>query len=268
MTAASFAAASSILATTDGAWQSNAQPWDCINWPSPSCTVPTNNPYWANPSGDGYQHGVGYYLENTNSWPSVTYYGNSDGTAVPDLDFNGGGVSYSLTLASVNTLATGDVVGYYDQDGYHPLFTASDPEGDVQVFTPVGAVWSLYECPAADVGSGNACSDYWNSQTADSSTGAGTEATDLGTYHQHFAIFADPNAPDPADLSSYYIGVEDGITDSEITAARDLPVPGEMTGDYNDLVFTYSSVPEPTTMVLVGSALFGLAWIRRRRATR
>jgi hypothetical protein len=74
-------------------------------------------------------------------------------------------------------------------------------------------------------------------------TEAGKWGTDDPNF-QHFAVFKE-------NSNVYWIGIEDLLCGGD--------------KDYNDMVVKIAPVPEPATMLLLGSGLLGLAGYARRR---
>lgn len=252
--AAAFASGDAINGT--GSWQSAAP-------------NQTGTPFWANPSGDGPQCGVGYVLTGSSNatycssslnalTSPLSYFGN--GTAAPtNLYFTANPTGYMVTLDGVFTNAPDQIGWYSTTDPSHTvnwLLSTATTLGVPIFFNPCGGTcdFGLVEGPGAVV-------DTWYSDTSLSSSGA--EYASLGSYHQHFAAFQVT-----AGISNYYLGVEDGETNWVVTGTAYTTQNGSVSeggGDYNDLVLQLQTVPEPATLGFVGLGLMALLGARRLR---
>jgi hypothetical protein len=219
----------------------------------------TGPAYWMNPSLDGPQANVGYYLLKTGMFVTSPFGNNSPaipgsqleswtgstGKADPSLTFSGGGVRVSL-YATLASFAPSNELGWYDvtpsgPGALHPLFTGVLEDGskvDSTTFTPSGQFGLYVRSPDG----------LFFSQTQFN------PSFDLladGSFHQHFSLFRDDRS------GSLFFGVEDAVG----------PNAGEKGGDFNDLVIRFdSTVPEPSSLLLVGLAgAVGLAVARRRQ---
>jgi len=195
------------------------------------------NPYWDGNSYDSSSPlNIGNYLTNTGgfsggSGPGIAY--NYWGTSTGGSDlFKMHWISGSNNVAmqlEVAGYASQNIFGYYD---------GVDVGGDLGYHT----LFSGPQTPVATT-SFTPTKDYvFYLKSPD-----GTFKTDMtnGDTYQHFAIFKEAEG-------KYWIGMEDLKTGSDY--------------DYNDMVVKVSqvSVPEPTTMLLLGLGLLGLAGIRRK----
>jgi hypothetical protein len=125
----------------------------------------------------------------------------------------------------VSAFDTQNIFGYHDSAGNHVLFTGPNGAGATATFTPTGDYYFYLQSPD------------------------GTFSTNMtgGDAYQHFAIFKEADG-------IYWLGMEDLV--SATTSDK----------DYNDMIVKVSQVPvpEPTTMLLLGLGLVGLAGIRRK----
>jgi hypothetical protein len=216
--------------------------------------------YWMQPSMDGSQANVGYYLMKTGMFASSSLGNNSPaipgsqleewigsgGKADSSLTFSSpGGVRISL-YATVAGYSNVNELGWYDvqdRSTLHPLFKGVSEDGskvDSTTFYPTGSFGFYLRSPAGLFFS----QDQFNPQ--------GDLLSD-GSDHQHFALFRDDSS------GTTWFGVEDMMG----------PNPGEKGGDFNDLVFRVDPlgvVPEPSSLLLMGLAsAAGVAVARRRQ---
>lgn len=200
-----------------------------------------NYPYWDGASWDGSNKNVGNYLTNTGGFSGSTdgpgaidYWGFSDGSADPNFYFS---PSYPALTAVIKFEIAGfkdyNKFGWYEVDsGYlHELYDGSAGTGDSVSFSP-GEKYGYYL--TSKEGNTFYTESYRNL---------------IDTGYQHFAVFLDPS-----DFS-FWIGVED-LVSAGCWAKTDR--------DYNDFGVKVNPVPEPATMLLLGSGLVLLAGIGRR----
>jgi hypothetical protein len=191
------------------------------------------SPYWDNSSGDGSRKNVGYLLDNKFSdYPA--FWGNSSGGFDTDIYFK-------KTSAYSGAALTVEIAGYanynsfgwyeWDSSGYtlHQIFAGSDSAASAGTFAP-SAEYGFYLL--------NKTGHLFMSQ-------AGAWGSTDPSF-QHFAVFQQ-------DPGVYWLGIED--------------LPGGGDKDYNDMVVQVAAapVPEPATMLLLGSGLIGLATAGRRK---
>lgn len=209
---------------------------------------------------DGDNHNVGFYLTDAPSTPlagapgAVPFWGNaydsstdSGGAADLNVFFQRTAPSSSVQLelemagaSNVNQFGWYDIT---DPSVLYPLFVGHDSAPSTNLFSPT-AQYGFYLKTLGGV-------TYYTQ----SSLNQGTENT-----HQHFAVFQESAV---SSQEVYWLGIEDSTTAA-------LGQEGYI-GDYNDMVVRLTAlwppneIPEPSTLVLVGSGFLLLAGVRSRR---
>ena len=230
--------ADTISGTAGNGWQS----WVAGN------ANENGTPYWDGNSTDStLPANVGNYLTNTeffsgNTVPgAIPFWGgafnsgaDTGGAADANFSFTKTGTSNPAALKiEVAGNAGVNEFGWYDVGSpstLHPIFIGSDTNGASATFIPsTNYGFYLKSSPASGI--------------LTFLTQSGSSPSDSG--NQHFAVFQDGSA--------FWIGMEDlafSVSDK----------------DYNDMIVKVSStsVPEPTTMLLLGLGLIGLAGVRRK----
>jgi hypothetical protein len=222
--------ASATTVVGSGSWQA---------WSAPN---QDGDPYWDNPSADGNQRNIGYFLSKTGGFsshpasPAITpeWWGYGDGSAELNFHFNSNLPQAVKLVIEVAGYANINELGWYDVSNPSVggvIFPGPAGAGATAVFIPSSNDFGLYIKTAGNV-------KYYTQSTLN----PGAE-----TNHQHFALFKE--AP-----GVYWIGVEDKPANT-----------GEgFGGDYNDMVIRMAVVPEPATMSLFALGLLPL--LRRRKA--
>lgn len=252
-------------------------------FPSPIPTEGTGV-YWDNASLDGSAMNIGDFLTGSGGFSGGTnynpsqYYAQSAGSTSAPASFGFISEAPSVDITLLGGLATkngsgnaysgdfGTEFGYYDptaQDAASSevaVYASGAIPGAIGTTTNVVMPYSTYGlyvtvCTATvQVGNSWTCAST-NTYFSDSALNSPSDPD-----HQHFALF---NLAE--DANTYFVGVEDSLNNS-----------GEGYGDFNDLILEFknepdgggggglSITPEPATFELMGAALVGLVFLRRR----
>lgn len=203
-------------------------------------------PFWDNPSMDGSQQNVGYKLQPLLG--STGEYWSISGGVDNNVTFTdqGGDKELALLITIAGNVAQNKLY-IYDASGSNTagskitVFGGSAPQ-TVTVSLP--AAWTSYGFEL--IGPGG---------TFFSAQGHGEVSSDSKS---NFAFFRQSDLSD-----TWWVGVED-LQDATGNGATGL----EGLGDYNDLVVRISAIPLPSSVLLLGTGLLGLACLgwRRRKA--
>jgi hypothetical protein len=224
-------------------------------------------PFWDNPSGDGSQMGIGYFMTGTGGFAGhadspgqpIAYFGLSVvglGGAPHDYWFhasttNGFDGALLVEFAGFSGV---NAFGWYQQGNRNArtvLFSGADGAGAAVPFNPTPDFGFFLQS-----GEGN----LYFTESSLNGTPAGVDANLAG---QHFAAFGDGQ-------SVYWIGVEDHRWPSETSVVEMDELNENRTGDFNDMVIRFSEAtetPEPTTYALLSAGLLAIAWANFRRRT-
>jgi Domain of unknown function (DUF4114)/PEP-CTERM motif len=211
--------------------------------------------FWNNKSYDGgptYQCNIGYWLSAPTSCngaflassPNVTP--NYLGDATTGFGFTKAATTESVTVTpklQVTGWASVDEFGWVDlgTNTLHKLFQGTGVVGTSQTFIPSASYGFYVTAPfgGTDFNSG----EHVGGSTTYLSTDGGSTGSKT-----HFAVFQ------LAGNDHYMFGIEDMNVGAD--------------WDYNDMAFDIQgnpAVPEPATMVLLGSGLVGIATAARKR---
>jgi hypothetical protein len=197
------------------------------------------NPYWDHASWDGSGQSIGYQIANGPG--TIQYWGNNDGSADPNFYFEANALGYTAVIKfEIAGFKDDNTFGWYEQDSQtlHPLYAGGDGNGAIASFNP-GEDYGYYLKSAED-----------NTFYTESKWNTNRYGNPIDDEFQHFAVFLDPSD------SSFWIGVED-LVSAERCWSSDR--------DYNDFGVKVNPVPEPATMLLLGSGLIAFAGIGRKK---
>lgn len=205
-------------------------------WNTWTASQLSDGPFWANVSYDGNGAcNIGYYVSGIAGCNVANFYDGSPDAFLPYLGTGSSTFSFlgsdlvTVTFDTGTTADRLDTFGWFnlnDPGNLHPLFGVDDPRGGTKSFASNGAY------------------AFYFGTSFDTFLSTGLDYNNLS----HFALFN-------ADDGKYFLGTED----------RTKAMSSDF--DYQDMGVTIVSqpIPEPASMVLMGTGLIGLATRIRKR---